>query len=67
MEIVFKSGYESCASAERGCNVETKTKIMKEELLIRRDHIVCSWHFNLVRHFLIKNAKSNRISIKPYS
>ena len=55
MEIVFKSGYESCASAERGCNVETKTKIMKEELLIRRDHIVCSWHFNLVRHFLIKN------------
>ena len=49
-EAVFSSGYESCASAIRGCH--TGGVINRDELLIKRDHMVFGWPYNHLLYFL---------------
>ncbi len=42
---VFEAGFKSCATAERGCHISNE-KINLDELLIRRDHVVCDWNLD---------------------
>lgn len=56
-DTVFDSGFISCATAERGCHVTHDRLLLKEELYIRRDHIVLDWNLDHVFHFLANNSK----------
>ena len=55
-KTVFESGFESCASAERGCHVGT-TPLSVKEVCIRRDHILPEWPLSHVRYFLNRNSR----------
>ena len=67
-DLVFKTGYHSCASAERGCHINDR-EIKKNELMIRRDHIVVNWPMSHIKYFLLKGSvtcKQNN-NYNPYS
>lgn len=55
-QIVFDTGFETCASAERGCHLGITNKNMKK-LCIRRDHIILDWPLKHIEYFLIQNSK----------
>lgn len=52
---VFAVGYESCASAERGCHIASGA-VPNKALCLRRDHVVLDWPLGHVRYFLANNA-----------
>jgi peptidoglycan/xylan/chitin deacetylase (PgdA/CDA1 family) len=55
---VFEAGYQSCASAERGCHITDPTQLInKDKLLIRRDHIILNWPLEHILFFLARNSK----------
>jgi peptidoglycan/xylan/chitin deacetylase (PgdA/CDA1 family) len=54
-KTVFGAGFESCASAERGCHVARSEK-QKIELCIRRDHVVADWPLNHTLYFMARNS-----------
>lgn len=54
-KMVFEAGFESCASAERGCHVVPQGQ--KSSLCLRRDHIIAKWP---IEHSLYFMAKSSR-------
>lgn len=56
-KLVFDVGYESCASAERGCHV-TSHSIEKNDLLIRRDQIILDWNKKHIYYFLLKSSSN---------
>ena len=67
-KLVFEAGFESCCSAERGCHINHGRKICKEELLIRRDHIILGWKLKHILYFLAANARtaSERNNLYPW-
>lgn len=56
-DLIFKAGFTSCATAERGCHVTADRKLNTHELLIRRDHVICDWNINHVLYFILNNAE----------
>ena len=56
-DLVFKSGFNSCASAERGCHINADKKINANELLIRRDHVICDWNINHILYFILNSSE----------
>lgn len=68
-KLVFESGFESCASAERGCHVPIDQQLNNDQICLRRDHILLKWPWNHIRYFLINNAKQAGFSDYqfPYS
>ena len=56
-DLVFKAGFTSCATAERGCHVAADRKLNTNELLIRRDHVICDWNINHVLYFILNNSE----------
>ena len=61
---VFDAGFQSCASAERGCHV-TRTEPNPSSLCIRRDYLAARWPLSHSAYFLASNsqtasAKSNQ-------
>lgn len=61
---VFDAGFQSCASAERGCHV-TRPELNPSSLCIRRDYIAARWPLSHAAYFLASNSrtasvKSNR-------
>lgn len=52
---VFTVGFESCASAERGCHIGNGA-VPSNSLCLRRDHVVLDWPLGHVRYFLANNA-----------
>lgn len=52
-EIVFKMGYESCASGVRGCHIVGADT---PDYCVRREHIVASWPLTHVACFLTRSA-----------
>lgn len=67
-ELVFQAGYKSCASAERGCHISSKTRLKPQELFIRRDHVICDWNINHIKYFIFNNSINSSIqtSLNPY-
>lgn len=56
-ESVFRAGYLSCASAERGCHVPHDPVPARENLCIRRDHVILDWKMAHTMHFLLANVR----------
>jgi peptidoglycan/xylan/chitin deacetylase (PgdA/CDA1 family) len=54
-EIVFETGFETCASAERGCHVAA-TAADKRRLCVRRDHTIAKWPVPHILYFLARNS-----------
>lgn len=67
LDLVFKTGYKSCASAERGCHISNHI-IKAKDLFIRRDHVVCDWNLNHIMYFLLMNSKkiNQQNNFNPY-
>jgi len=55
-KLIFRTGYVSCASAERGCHVLQYALPEREKLLIRRDHIIANWNLKHIKYFLRQSA-----------
>ncbi|MBA4375968.1 MAG: hypothetical protein C0401_07330 [Anaerolinea sp.] len=55
-QIVFATGFETCASAERGCHVAPLTTDTRE-LCIRRDPIIVRWPMGHSLYFLARNSR----------
>jgi peptidoglycan/xylan/chitin deacetylase (PgdA/CDA1 family) len=56
LQLVFRTGYQSCASAVRGCHVAGAGE--DYNLCIRRDNTVASWPIDHVLYFLARNSQS---------
>lgn len=54
----FSAGYESCASAVRGCHVSDGTPVEPARLCVRRDHWLARWPSSHCRYFMQRNAAS---------
>jgi peptidoglycan/xylan/chitin deacetylase (PgdA/CDA1 family) len=54
--IVFETGFQSCASAERGCHV-LKREGDDFSLCIRRDPIMAKWPLSHILYFLSRSSK----------
>lgn len=67
-KIVFESGFTSCASAERGCHINHSGPLAKQELCIRRDHVVLDWKMDHIFYFLAANSRKANTSLNlfPY-
>jgi peptidoglycan/xylan/chitin deacetylase (PgdA/CDA1 family) len=55
-KMVFDLGYQSCASAERGCHISNHSK-KTSELCIRRDHIMARWPIGHILYFMARNCQ----------
>jgi peptidoglycan/xylan/chitin deacetylase (PgdA/CDA1 family) len=64
-ELVFKAGFDSCASAVRGAHPPLSTKINKEDLCLRRDHVIAAWPLKHSLYFIRRSSKINS-SINQY-
>lgn len=53
-QTVFSTGYETCASALRGCHVAPVAE--RTQLCIRREHVQFDWPIDHVRHFLARSG-----------
>jgi peptidoglycan/xylan/chitin deacetylase (PgdA/CDA1 family) len=66
---VFTAGFESCASAERGCHISPAgTIIKKEDLFIRRDHVLLNWPVEHILFFMARNVQKAALqnNYSPY-
>jgi peptidoglycan/xylan/chitin deacetylase (PgdA/CDA1 family) len=62
-KLVFQTGFESCASAERGCHIVRQNERMeKDDLLIRRDHVILSWPLQHILYFIARNSREAAVS-----
>lgn len=67
-KAVFDAGFISCASAERGCHVQSDHPEPLEQICLRRDHILLNWKRRHIDYFLLKNilnAKNQSVAF-PY-
>lgn len=55
-EAVFRAGYASCSSAERGCHVAAAGG-PASGLCIRRDHIIAGWPLAHCMYFIARSAR----------
>jgi peptidoglycan/xylan/chitin deacetylase (PgdA/CDA1 family) len=56
-DLVFSTGFESCASAERGCHISPAGyKLRNEELFLRRDHVILTWPMEHILYFMARNV-----------
>ncbi len=55
-KAVFDAGFLSCASAERGSHINPEEPISREELCLRRDHIVFDWNISHMTYFIARSA-----------
>jgi peptidoglycan/xylan/chitin deacetylase (PgdA/CDA1 family) len=53
-KVVFESGFESCASAVRGCHVSPHTG-QASALCLRRDHVMPVWPKSHLDYFMARN------------
>ena len=51
---VFDAGFVSCASAERGCHVDSRPALSFERC-IRRDKVIAGWPMSHIRYFMANN------------
>ncbi len=55
-DIVFKSGYQTCASAIRGTHT---TGAMDSRFFIRRDHVIAAGPLRHISYFIARSARSS--------
>lgn len=54
-KAVFSAGFQSCASAERGCHVNP-TAVPGHDLCLRRDHVIAAWPLSHVTYFIARSS-----------
>lgn len=59
--IVFESGHESCASAERGAHAVTQLAAA-ESVCLRRDHLMSSWPLRHMEYFIARASLQSDVS-----
>ena len=59
-ERVFRTGYASCASAERGCHV-SGPPLRPDEACIRRDHAAAGWPLNHTTWFMARSSRRRSV------
>ena len=59
LDEVYKRGYESCATAERGCHIPQDLGKNIENLAIRRDVVVFKEPLSFVKYFMLKSQKNS--------
>lgn len=55
-KAVFDLGYESCASAIRGCHMPRSFEVQPRDVCFRRDHIMGSWPLHHNMYFLARSV-----------
>lgn len=65
-DLVFKAGFTSCATAERGCHISPEKELNINQLLIRRDHVICDWNINHVLYFMLNNSENSSLQTNLY-
>ncbi len=65
-DLVFKAGFISCASAERGCHISNQKPLNNNQLLIRRDDLVCNSNINHMLYFILNNSKNSSSKTNLY-
>ena len=65
-DLVFKAGFISCASAERGCHVSDQKNLNNNQILIRRDNLVCNSNINHILYFILNNSKNSSYKTNLY-
>ena len=58
-DLVFRVGFNSCASAVRGCHVPSKENIDRTGLLVRRDLVIFDWSQSHVLYFNMRNSRNS--------
>ena len=61
MAAVFDAGFDSCASAERGCHT-CGAPVAKDQLLLRRDQIVAAWPLAHNMYFIRRHARLRQLA-----
>jgi peptidoglycan/xylan/chitin deacetylase (PgdA/CDA1 family) len=61
MAEVFQAGFESCASAERGCHT-SEAPVVRDRLLLRRDQIVAGWPLAHNMYFIRRHARLRHLA-----
>lgn len=56
-DFVFEKGYDSCASAVRGCHINGKGPLRKDSVLLRRDQLIADWKLSHIKHFLVNSIR----------
>jgi peptidoglycan/xylan/chitin deacetylase (PgdA/CDA1 family) len=56
-KAVFDAGFQTCASAERGCHI-TQPGPLRSGLCLRRDYISARWPWGHVAYFLATNGQT---------
>lgn len=59
--LVYEAGFQSCASAERGCHNRALSPADKTPIL-RRDYISAHWPFEHVLYFLTRNSQLTAVN-----
>lgn len=57
-KAVFDLGYQSCASAIRGCHMPRPNAVRPREVCLRRDHIMGSWPLRHNMYFLARSVQN---------
>ncbi|PCE62614.1 polysaccharide deacetylase family protein [Sediminicola luteus] len=65
-ETVFEEGYETCASAVRGCHIVDQSGMPKNKLLIRRDQIIAAWNPKHIAYFIGNSVKKMQLVNNSY-
>ena len=55
--LCFETGFQSCATAERGCHINHNEKLAPVELSILRDHVILDWNIKHIDFFLKRSAQ----------
>lgn len=58
-KAVFDLGYESCASAIRGCHMPRSFAASRRDVCLRRDHIMGAWPLHHNMYFLARSVLVN--------
>lgn len=64
-KAVYDAGFISCATAERGCHINSNDTIEVAKLALRRDQIIADWKWQHIYYFLLNNAEKNNFQ-NPY-
>jgi peptidoglycan/xylan/chitin deacetylase (PgdA/CDA1 family) len=61
-KTVFETGFESCASAARGCHLPG-SKSSLQSIIVRRDYIQATWPLHHVYYFFSKNIRQEKAAV----
>jgi len=65
-DLVFKAGYNSCSTGERGCHISDGNNLKNNQLLLRRDQVICAWPLQHIMYFVANASKKASVASNYY-